>query len=483
MRRLGVVLFFVICVLALSVPIVAQTGANLCDISTSVDTVLSDGQTALLSGEYETALEVFTCAVQINKDSVAGYVGRADAYAGLERYPEARADLLSVLAISRDSQMTTMAESTPDPNGEQATGDGLDGLPVDEAPIIERLTQIEAEMMPLPQDGYASSPNSQFTVNFPFEELIDITQPAAVENITLVNDTAIFASGAMSLDNRDLLISLDLGDPQTIAGMAIDSSLLQVAEGLRRINGTEATPLTRISTTNFTGYTFTVMQNGNTFQRVLTFDVDPSDAGVLILNINAFTASEDDLDANLALVLAVADSFMLDPFLLTQVDTGSGTDGAGGAFVNSGDGFTLALPAGWRGESVTENGRGAIVVTTGGAYVPDSVPVAGAPFAIVNYGSASELLNVSLGGLDPENTPIQVIEAITGVAQGVRAVPFEGFNAALSFTSDGTSDTFIFAVMLDDDFYVLARMLTATGTDGDFFDAMMNTIVGASFSN
>ena len=480
MRRLGVVLLCVMFILGFGVPIVAQTSVDVCDITTSVDTALSDGQAALLSGDYETALEGFTCAVQINRDSVAGYIGRAEAYAGLEQYREARADLLSVLAISREGQTVTGAESTPDPNGAQTV---VDELPIDEASIVERLAQIEAEIVPFVQDGFASSPNAQFTVNFPFDVLIDISQPAAVENITLVNETAIFASGSMSLDHRDLLISLDLDNPQVIAGMAIDSSLLQVAESLRRINGGEPTPLTRITTTNFAGYTFMVMQNGNTFQRVMTFDVDASDEGVLILNINEFASSQDDLDAHFALVLAVAESFVIDPFLLAQAETGSSTEGEGGAFVNSGDGFTLSLPAGWRGESVMENGREAIAVTTGGAYVADNAPVAGAPIAIVSYGSASELLNVSLGGLDPETAPIQVIEAITGVVQGVRAVPFEGFNAALTFTSDGTTDNFIFAVMLDDDFYVLASMFTATGNDGDFFDTMMNTIIGASFSN
>lgn len=467
MRRVSVIVLSFFCVLGLSVPLWAQSSAEDCDLTGSVDTYLSVGQGALSAGDNTAAIEAFTCAVQIDLNSVDAYNGRADAYANLEHYAEARSDLYSVLAISREGQRGVTVEATPEVE-----------LPaVDEAPVLARLDQINAQYTPPLLDGFTSSPTDQFGISFPAEQFTDVSQPATVENITLVNDTRIFTPDGMVLDNRDVLISIDLGNPQVIAGMPIDSSLLIVARGLLSLNGEDVTPLTRMSTSAFSGYTFSLVDDRDNYVRVLTFDVDPSDTGVLILNMRMMTANEDDFEANLPILLEIADSFELYASLTTQ----SGGDGS--AFVNSGDGFTLALPDGWLAEAMSINGRDAIVVTTGAAYTPDSVPVAGAPYAIVNYGSASVLLNVAEGSLDPETAPVQVLQVITGITSGARALPYEGFNAALAFTSDGTTDNFVFAVMLDNDFYVLANMYTATGSDGDFFDALMTTIIGVSFSN
>ncbi len=469
MRRVSVIVLSVLCVMGVSVPLWAQSSSGEdCDLTASIDTYLSAGQGALSSGENSTAIEAFTCAVQIDFNSVDGYSGRAEAYVNLEQYAEARSDLYSVLAIGRERQTAVTAEATLDVE-----------LPaVDEVPVVARLEQIEAQYTPSILDGFTPSPTDQFGISFPADQFTDVSQPATVENITLVNDTGIFTPDGMVLDNRDVLITLDLGNPQVIAGMPIDSSLLVVAQGLLSLNGEDVTPLTRMSTPNFSGYTFSLVDNRNNYVRVLTFDIDPSGEGVLILNIRMMTASNDDLEANLPILLEIADSFELYASLTTQSGGGDA-----GAFVNSGDGFTLALPGGWLAEAMSVNGRDSIVVTTGAAYTPDSLPVAGAPYAIVNYGSASALLNVAEGSLDPETAPVQVLQAITGITNGARALPYEGFNAALAFTSDGTMDNFVFAVMLDNDFYVLANMFTATGSDGDFFDALMTTIIGVGFSN
>ena len=74
--------------------------------STKVQEKIDLGQKYLTELNYTEAVASFTEAIQLDPDSIPAYMGRAEAYVGLEQYPEAKADYTTAIEKAADQPYT-----------------------------------------------------------------------------------------------------------------------------------------------------------------------------------------------------------------------------------------------------------------------------------------------------------------------------------------------------------------------------------------
>jgi tetratricopeptide (TPR) repeat protein len=436
-------------------------------------------------GDAEAALADYAHAIEINPWNDQAYANRGYLYTEQKKYDQALVNFNQALALDSDyansyygrAELYIALERYSEAEVDLETVIFLVGEDVPET-VTNLLDEVQALEEPVELNSTMVALSHAFTVSYPDDIVSATSSERTPNNVTMASDFGIFQSdGGIQFGEGDILILVDYGDAEAVGGAA-GKDVRQVAENYRFNSQRETSGISRLTIDSDEGYYFDeLVSTGDLFFRWAFIDVEDGQLATFTL---IATTQEEFVDL-IPTFLAIMESLEVG----AQIESAAPADAVfPETFVRDNDGFTIPYPEGWRVEVGIVGQTEFVLVTQGHQFDLANPPIAGEPSAVVVYGSIQEVTGIPSTMLTPETSAGLVIQSIIDAPDdSIFALELAGFNAALVQSNSSNFDNMFVAVVLGDDFFVAANIFTAPGEDEGFPGTVMDMLVQASLDD
>lgn len=296
-------------------------------------------------------------------------------------------------------------------------------------------------------------------------------------NITMTNNWDILNDdGTLEVNQGDALFVVDYYETATALDLPEDATLLDVTNAMVSRSPREVSKPTATTAGDYDGYLYVSSANGLVFTSGI-FDVeDGAFAGFTLLTVADKSANEM-LNVALNIMGSLQKGLVFKRIGTIDLDLPE-------TYHREDDDFTIPYPEGWLVQVSTIGSSEFVTVTKGHTFDLSVSPSAGKPSAILAYGTMTELTEMPITMLNPETNAMRVIQTIIGATPDeIVQLEVQGLRAAQTVRNNPDFENWFVAIMLDNNHFIAGNMFTAIDEDEDFFGAIMEMMVQASWSD
>ena len=324
-------------------------------------------------------------------------------------------------------------------------------------------------------DTTVASYGKSFSITIPGRLFDFSATDRTPHNITMTNNWEILQDdGTIAIDTGDVLLVVDYFETASELDLPDDATLLDVTNAMVARSVREVSQPVETVAGDYEGYLYVSSANSLIFTSGM-FDVgEGAFAGFTLLTV-ADNSANEMMDVALNIIGSLQKGLVFGRVGAIDLDLSE-------TFTREEDNFTIPYPAGWAVQ-VSPVGRSQFVtVTKGHTFDMSAPPSSGQPSAIIAYGTMTELTELPQTMLNPETNAQRVIQTIIGATPDeIVQLEIQGYRAAQTVSNNPDFENWFIAIMLDDNHFIAGNMFTAIDEDIDFFGAVTEMMVRASW--